>query len=88
MQFDAEALAKKTEGFSGADLRAVFDLAVGSTLQEAMKKGEMSPVSGKMLLKTTKKVKPSIRRFYLTPFDALNEKYSPCEYCEPMSGWK
>jgi hypothetical protein len=35
-----------------------------------------------------KKVQPSIRRFYLTPFDALNEGYAPCEYCEPMAGWK
>lgn len=64
VQFDAEALAKKTEGFSGADLRAVFDLAVESTLQEAMKRGEMIPVSGKMLLKTTKKVKPSTRKWF------------------------
>ena len=35
-----------------------------------------------------KKVKPSIRQFYVTPFDALNEGFRPCKYCEPMSGWK
>ncbi len=35
-----------------------------------------------------KKVKPSIRQFFVTPFDALNAGYAPCEYCEPMSGWK
>ena len=35
-----------------------------------------------------KQVKPSIRQFYVTPFDALNAGYAPCEYCEPMSGWK
>jgi hypothetical protein len=35
-----------------------------------------------------KEVKASIRQFYLTPFDALNEGYAPCEYCDPMSGWK
>ena len=64
VQFDALALAKKTEGFSGADLRAVFDLAVEATLQEAMKRGEMVPVSGKMLLKTTRKVKPSTRKWF------------------------
>ena len=64
IDFDAHALAKKTEGFSGADLRAVFDLAVESTLQEAMKRGELVPVSGKMLLKTTKKVKPSTRKWF------------------------
>ena len=64
VQFDAAALAKKTEGFSGADLRAVFDLAVEATLQEAMKRGEVVPVSGKILLKTTKKVKPSTRKWF------------------------
>jgi len=64
VQFDAEALAKKTEGFSGADLRAVFDLAVEATIQEAMKRGEMIPVSGKTLLKTSRKVKPSTRKWF------------------------
>ena len=64
VQFDAEALAKKTEGFSGADLRAIFDLAVEATIQEAMKRGEMIPVSGKMLLKTARKVKPSTRKWF------------------------
>ena len=64
VQFDAQALARKTAGFSGADLRAVFDLAVESTLQEAMKRNEMVPVSGKMLLKTAKKVKPSTRKWF------------------------
>ena len=34
-----------------------------------------------------KEVKPSIRQFYLTPYDALNEGYAPCDYCDPMSGW-
>ena len=33
-------------------------------------------------------VKPSIRQFFLTPFDALNEGYAPCGYCDPMSGWR
>ena len=35
-----------------------------------------------------REVKPSIRQFFVTPFDALNAGYAPCEYCEPMSGWK
>ena len=64
VQFDAQALAKKTEGFSGADLRAVFEQAVEATLQEAMKRGEMVPVTGKMLLKTTKTVKPSTKKWF------------------------
>ena len=64
VEFDAEALARKTEGFSGADLRAVFDVAVEATLQEAMKRGEMVPVTGKMLLKAVRKVKPSTRKWF------------------------
>lgn len=61
---DAAALARKTAGFSGADLRAVFDQAVESTLAEAMKKGEVVPVTGKMLVKTAKQVKPSTRKWF------------------------
>lgn len=64
VQFEPQALAKKTAGFSGADMRAVFDLAVEATLKEAMKRGEMVPVSGKDLLKTCKKVKPSTRKWF------------------------
>lgn len=64
VQFEPKALAKKTAGFSGADMRAVFDLAVEETLKEAMKRGEMVPVSGKDLLKTCKKVKPSTRKWF------------------------
>jgi hypothetical protein len=45
-------------------MKAVFDQAVESTLQEAMKRGEMVPVSGKMLLKTARKVKPSTRNWF------------------------
>jgi hypothetical protein len=33
-------------------------------------------------------VKPSLRQFHANPYDALNEGFSPCEYCEPMAGWK
>jgi ATP-dependent 26S proteasome regulatory subunit len=61
---DAPALAKRTEGFSGADLKAVFDQAVEATLAEAMKEGRMIPVTGKMLVKTSKKVKPSTRKWF------------------------
>lgn len=61
---DATALAKRTEGFSGADLRAVFDRAIESTLTEAMKRGEVVPVTGKCLIKTAKRVKPSTRKWF------------------------
>ncbi|MDP0492266.1 MAG: AAA family ATPase [Verrucomicrobiota bacterium JB023] len=64
VNLNEEDLAKKTDGFSGADIRAVFDQAVESTLAEAMKKGEMIPVSGKQLIKTAKQVKPSTKKWF------------------------
>ena len=64
VNLEEETLAKKTEGFSGADIRAVFDQAVESTLEEAMKKGKVVPVTGKLLAKTAKQVKPSTRKWF------------------------
>lgn len=64
VNLDEETLAKKTDGFSGADIRAVFDQAVEATLEEAMKKGKVIPVTGKMLAKTAKQVKPSTRKWF------------------------
>ncbi|WP_035605698.1 AAA family ATPase [Haloferula sp. BvORR071] len=62
--FDPADLAKRCEGFSGADLKAVFDLATEAALAEAMKKGSLIPVSGKMLAKAAKDVKPSTRKWF------------------------
>ncbi len=62
--FRPEDLAKRTEGFSGADMRAVFDQATEQALGEAMRKGEVVPVSGKMLAKAAKEVKPSTRKWF------------------------
>jgi AAA+ superfamily predicted ATPase len=64
VDFDAAALAKQTEGFSGADIKAVFDQATEAALTEAMKKGAVVPVSGKMLSKAAKEVKPSTRKWF------------------------
>src|SRR5437868_9081855 len=38
-ELDYDSLAKKAEGFSGADLKAVVDLAVENKLREAMREG-------------------------------------------------
>lgn len=64
VDFDPEVLAKKTKGFSGADLSAVFDRATEATLQEAMKKGEVIPVTGKDLVRQVKQVKPSTVKWF------------------------
>ena len=62
--FDPASIAKRTEGFSGADLRAVFDQATEAALNEAMKKGSVVPITGKMLEKAAKQVKPSTRKWF------------------------
>lgn len=57
-------VARKCDGFSGADLKAVFDRATESKLEEAMKKGKVIPVTGKDLVKSAKRVKPSTRKWF------------------------
>ena len=44
-RIDYLALAKKTEQFSGADLKAVVDLAIEAKLQEALKVGVPKPLT-------------------------------------------
>lgn len=31
---------------------------------------------------------PSQQMFFVTPFDALNDSFEPCKYCDPMRGWQ
>jgi AAA+ superfamily predicted ATPase len=62
--FDPADVAKRTEGFSGADLKAVFDQATEAALTEAMRKGSMVPVTGKMLANAAKLVKPSTKKWF------------------------
>jgi transitional endoplasmic reticulum ATPase len=64
VDFDPRDLAKRTEGFSGADLRAVFDQATEAALAEAMKKGSVVPLSGKILVQAAKEVKPSTKKWF------------------------
>lgn len=64
VDFDPAALAKKTEGFSGADLMAVFELATEAAITEAMRKGAVVPVSGRMLMAASKEAKPSTRKWF------------------------
>lgn len=63
---DFEALARKTEGFSGADLKAVIDVAVEARLRDAMKAGTLQPVSGRDLLDAIKQHKPTVRDWFQT----------------------
>ncbi|MGF1452193.1 MAG: AAA family ATPase [Opitutales bacterium] len=63
---DYETVAKKTEGFSGADLKAVVEQAIESKLELAMKQGGLVPVVTKDLLDMVKRVKPSTKEWFST----------------------
>ncbi|MBE7463191.1 MAG: AAA family ATPase [Planctomycetes bacterium] len=63
---DFDYLAKKTDGFSGADLKAVVDLAIEEKLRQAMKEGVPKPLTDKDLLAAAKKVKPSTKEWFAT----------------------
>jgi len=58
-EIDTDAIAKKTEKFSGADLKAVVDQAVEMKVEEALTSGTPQPLRTKDLLNTLKQVKPS-----------------------------
>ena len=62
--FDPAALAKRLKDFSGADIKAVFDQAIEAALADAMKSGKIVPVTQRQLVKTTKTVKPSTKKWF------------------------
>ncbi|MCL4105696.1 UNVERIFIED_CONTAM: hypothetical protein GTU68_023763 [Idotea baltica] len=62
--FDPAALAKRLKDFSGADIKAVFDQSIEAALTEAMKSGKIIPVTQRQLVKTTKTVKPSTKKWF------------------------
>ncbi len=59
-------IAKKTEHFSGADLKAVIDIAVEEKLKSAMKTGIPEPLSTKDLLKAAGTHKATTREWFTT----------------------
>jgi len=63
-KLDAAAIARKTKGFSGADLKAVFDHAAERALSEAMKRGRVVPISTDDLLRAAKDVKTSTQPWF------------------------
>ena len=63
---DFDHLAKKTDGFSGADLRAVIDIAVEAKLRQAMKSGVPQPITMKDLTSATSSQKATTREWFAT----------------------
>ncbi len=60
------AIAKTAKDFSGADLKAVVDIAIEGKLRESMKRGEALPVEQKDLEKAVAQVRPSTKEWFGT----------------------
>jgi len=65
-KIDLQALAKKTQGFSGADLKALVEVAVEAKLQVALKSGELQPLRQKDLLHALKTLRPTTKEWFST----------------------
>jgi SpoVK/Ycf46/Vps4 family AAA+-type ATPase len=63
---DYDHVGKKTEEFSGADLKAVVDVAVEAKLREAMQKGVPTPLSTKDLTAAAKTLRPTTKEWFAT----------------------
>jgi transitional endoplasmic reticulum ATPase len=63
-KLDVAAVAKRTKDFSGADLKAVFDIAIERSLARAMQEGRVIPLTTDDLLRAAKDVKPSTRAWF------------------------
>src|SRR5207249_4860362 len=63
---DFDYLAKKTDAYSGADLKAVVDVAIENKLREALRAGTPKPLTNKDLLAAANTVKPSTREWFAT----------------------
>src|SRR5437899_1072122 len=65
-EIDFGHIAKKTDAFSGADLKAVVDVAVEKKLQEALKAGVPKPLSTKDLLTAAGSLKATTKEWFAT----------------------
>jgi AAA+ superfamily predicted ATPase len=63
---DHDHVAKKTDGFSGADLKAVVDVAIENKLREAMKSGKIQPLSTKDLVNAAGSLRVSTKEWFAT----------------------
>jgi transitional endoplasmic reticulum ATPase len=65
-EIDFDSIAKKTDGYSGADLKAVIDVTVEEKLRDAMRTGKVEPLTGRDLLDAVKRHKPTVRDWFET----------------------
>ncbi|TMI50899.1 AAA family ATPase [Candidatus Bathyarchaeota archaeon] len=66
---DIPRIAKKTEKFSGADIRALVDRAVEDTIKRAMRSGKTELIRTQDLLDATEKMHPSTVEWLATAYD-------------------
>ena len=65
-EIDYDQLAKKTDHFSGADLKAAVDLAIEQKLRQALKEGIPKPLTTKDIASAAATLKPSTREWFST----------------------
>ncbi len=65
-KIDYDLIAKKTEGFSGADLKNLVDVTIEGKLREAMKKGIPEPIRNADLIAAAKGLRPSTHEWFST----------------------
>jgi len=63
---DYISLAKSSNSFSGADIKAAIDIAIENKLMQSFNDGIPKPLTTKDLLKGIKKVKPSTKEWFTT----------------------
>lgn len=63
---DHGQVARKSEGFSGADLKSLVDVAIEGKLQAALASGRPDPITTKDLVGAAKVVKPTAREWFST----------------------
>jgi transitional endoplasmic reticulum ATPase len=63
-RLDVAMLARKTKGFSGADIKAMFDVTTEQALTRAMREGRVIPLTTEDLLQTTRELRPSAKAWF------------------------
>jgi SpoVK/Ycf46/Vps4 family AAA+-type ATPase len=63
---DFEKVARRTQDYSGADLKAIVDLAIEDKLSDALRSGKPEPLDTPGLLAAHKRVKPSTGEWFST----------------------
>jgi transitional endoplasmic reticulum ATPase len=63
---DYDQLAKKTDAFSGADLKGLVDVTIERKLREALAAGVPKPLTTKDLTNATATLRPTTREWFAT----------------------